>query len=453
MVHPEPAAGRAVGARPRSQGDWTMMTPHDLAQSLDLPKRAIALVLAGGRGSRLKNLTDSRAKPAVYFGGKFRIVDFALSNCLNSGIRRIGVITQYKSHSLLRHLQRGWAFLRPEMNEFVDLLPAQQRVDEESWYRGTADAVYQNQDILAAYGADYVVVLAGDHVYKMNYAIMLADHVAMGRDCTVGCIEVDRMAARAFGVMAIDERRNITAFVEKPEDPPAMPGKPDRALASMGIYIFNARYLYRELERDMADPASSHDFGKDIIPRAVRNGRAAAHPFELSCVGKRMGTEPYWRDVGTIDAYWDANIDLTATDPLLNLYDTRWPIWTYQPQLPPAKFVHNQDDRRGMAIESLVSGGCIVSGGVFRSVLFSQVRVHSFSSVHWSVLLPGVQVGRGARLTRVVADRGTVIPEGMVIGEDAEADARRFHRTDSGITLVTREMLMALGFNDPVVHD
>jgi glucose-1-phosphate adenylyltransferase len=420
-----------------------MITPHDLAQSLDLPKRAVALVLAGGRGSRLKSLTDNRSKPAVYFGGKFRIVDFALSNCLNSGIRRIGVITQYKSHSLLRHLQRGWAFLRPEMNEFVDLLPAQQRVDEESWYRGTADAVYQNQDILAAYGADYVVVLAGDHVYKMNYAVMLADHVAMGREVTVGCIEVDRQEARAFGVMAIDERRNITAFVEKPADPPAMPGKPDQALASMGIYIFNARYLYRELERDIADPNSSHDFGKDIIPKAVQAGKAAAHPFELSCVGRRLGAEPYWRDVGTIDAYWDANIDLTATDPLLNLYDTRWPIWTYQPQLPPAKFVHNAEDRRGMAIESLVSGGCIVSGSVFRSVLFSQVRVHSFSSVQWSVLLPGVTVGRGARLNRVVVDRGCQIPDGMVIGEDAAQDAAHFIRTDSGITLVTREMLIA----------
>jgi glucose-1-phosphate adenylyltransferase len=425
-----------------------MMTPHDLAQSLDLPKRAIALVLAGGRGSRLKNLTDNRAKPAVYFGGKFRIVDFALSNCLNSGIRRIGVITQYKSHSLLRHLQRGWAFLRPEMNEFVDLLPAQQRVDEESWYRGTADAVYQNQDILAAYRADYVVVLAGDHVYKMNYAVMLADHVSMGREVTVGCIEVDRQEAKAFGVMAIDERRNITAFVEKPADPPAMPGKPDRSLASMGIYIFNARYLYRELERDLADPNSSHDFGKDIIPKAVKAGKAAAHPFELSCVGKRMGMPPYWRDVGTIDAYWDANIDLTATDPLLNLYDTRWPIWTYQPQLPPAKFVHNEETRRGMAIESLVSGGCIVSGQVFRSVLFSQVRVHSHASVQWAVLLPGAEVGRGVRLNRVVVDRGCTIPDGMVIGEDPVEDARRFHRTESGICLVTRDMLRRLGSDD-----
>ena len=412
------------------------------AQSLDLPKRAVALVLAGGRGSRLMSLTDRRAKPAVYFGGKFRIVDFALSNCLNSGIRRIGVITQYKSHSLLRHLQRGWAFMKSEMNEFVDLLPAQQRNDNENWYRGTADAVYQNHDILEGYEADYIVVLAGDHIYKMNYAVMLADHVDKGRECTVGCIAVPRSEASAFGVMAIDENRMVTDFVEKPADPPAMPGRPDMSLASMGIYIFNAQYLYRELERDIADPNSSHDFGKDIIPHAVRNGDVAAHPFALSCVpSSKDGLEPYWRDVGTIDAYWDANIDLTATDPLLNLYDRHWPIMTYQDQLPPAKFVHNHDDRRGMAIESMVSGGCIVSGHVFRSVLFSSVRVHSYSNVNWSVLLPGVVVGRGVRLTRVVIDRGVSIPDGMVIGEDAELDAQRFLRSENGITLVTASMV------------
>ena len=420
------------------------MTPDELALSLDLPKRAVALVLAGGRGSRLKSLTDRRAKPAVYFGGKFRIVDFALSNCLNSGIRRIGVITQYKSHSLLRHVQRGWGFLKSEMNEFVDLLPAQQRTDDESWYRGTADAVYQNQDILASYGADYIIVLAGDHIYKMNYALMLADHVAKGRDCTVGCIAVPRAEATAFGVMAIDEHYKITDFVEKPPEPPTMPGDDTRSLASMGIYIFNARFLYKELERDINDPESSHDFGKDIIPRAVRNGNASAHPFSLSAVGTRVNEEPYWRDVGTVDAYWDANIDLTATDPLLNLYDTRWPVWTYQAQLPPAKFVHNQDDRRGMAIESVVSGGCIVSGSVHRSVLFSSVRVHSHSVVSWSVLLPGAQVGRNARLTRTVIDRGCVIPDGMVIGEDAALDAERFYRSENGIVLVTAPMLAKL---------
>ena len=401
----------------------------------------LGIVLAGGEGKRLYPLTADRAKPAVPFGGSYRLIDFVLSNLVNARYLRICVLTQYKSHSLLRHLQKGWSFQRWEANEFVELLPAQQRTEDESWYRGTADAVYQNQDILASYGADYIVILAGDHIYKMNYALMLADHVAKGRDCTVGCIEVPRSEASAFGVMAVNEKSLITEFVEKPADPPPMPGKPDRSLASMGIYIFNARYLYKELERDINDPNSSHDFGKDIIPRAVRNGQAAAHPFDLSAVGTRMNEEPYWRDVGTIDAYWDANIDLTATDPLLNLYDTRWPIWTYQPQLPPAKFVHNQDDRRGMAIESMVSGGCIVSGQVFRSVLFSSVRVHSHSSVSWAVLLPGVQVGRGARLTRVVVDRGCSIPDGMVIGEDAAEDAARFYRSDNGITLVTREML------------
>ena len=420
------------------------METTQLAQSLDLPKSAVALVLAGGRGSRLMNLTDRRAKPAVYFGGKFRIIDFALSNCLNSGIRRIGVITQYKSHSLLRHLQRGWAFLKTEMNEFVDLLPAQQRNDDESWYRGTADAVYQNHDILESYGAKYIVVLAGDHIYKMNYALMLADHVAKGRQCTVGCLAVPRAEATAFGVMAVDENSLITDFLEKPADPPLMPGSTDMSLASMGIYIFNAEYLYKELERDMADPDSDHDFGKDIIPRAVRNGDGAAHPFSISAVTSDENEEPYWRDVGTIDAYWDANIDLTATEPKLNLYDKKWPIWTYQAQLPPAKFVHNQEDRRGMAIESVVSGGCIVSGKVFRTVLFSSVRVHSYAEVNWSVLLPEVQIGRSARLTRAVIDRGCHIPDGMVIGEDAALDAERFHRSENGITLVTAEMLAKL---------
>ena len=420
------------------------METTQLAQSLDLPKSAVALVLAGGRGSRLMNLTDRRAKPAVYFGGKFRIIDFALSNCLNSGIRRIGVITQYKSHSLLRHLQRGWAFLKTEMNEFVDLLPAQQRNDDESWYRGTADAVYQNHDIMESYGAKYIVVLAGDHIYKMNYALMLADHVAKGRQCTVGCLAVPRAEATAFGVMAVDENSLITDFLEKPADPPLMPGSTDMSLASMGIYIFNAEYLYKELERDMADPDSDHDFGKDIIPRAVRNGDAAAHPFSISAVTSDENEEPYWRDVGTIDAYWDANIDLTATEPKLNLYDKKWPIWTYQAQLPPAKFVHNQEDRRGMAIESVVSGGCIVSGKVFRTVLFSSVRVHSYAEVNWSVLLPEVQIGRSARLTRAVIDRGCHIPDGMVIGEDAALDAERFHRSENGITLVTAEMLAKL---------
>jgi len=415
-------------------------------RTFQLPGRAVALVLAGGRGSRLFELTDRRAKPAVYFGGKFRIIDFALSNCVNSGIRRIGVVTQYKSHSLLRHLQRGWSFLRGEVNEFVDLLPAQQRIDEESWYRGTADAVYQNMDIIQTYhpSPDYVVILAGDHVYKMNYAAMLVDHVESGAECTIACIEVPRKDATGFGVMAVDSSLKITDFVEKPLDPPEMLEKPGYSLCSMGIYIFNAKYLYSELERDIADPTSSHDFGKDIIPRAVKNGVAMAHSFDRSCVHapeEGPGKENYWRDVGTVDAYWEANVDLTATDPALNLYDRNWPVWTYQQQLPPAKFVHNQIDRRGFAVESTVAGGCIVSGEINRSLLFSLCRVHSYAKVDWSVLLPDVEVGRRARLSRCIIDHGVHVPAGMVIGEDAAEDARRFRRTANGITLVTRQML------------
>ena len=414
--------------------------------TFQLPGRAIALVLAGGRGSRLHELTDRRAKPAVYFGGKYRIIDFAMSNCVNSGIRRIGVVTQYKSHSLLRHLQRGWSFLRGEVNEFVDLMPAQQRIDEESWYRGTADAVYQNIDIIENYrpSPEFVVILAGDHIYKMNYVSMLVDHVESGAECSIACIEVPRKDATGFGVMAVDENRRITEFIEKPADPPPMPGKPDSSLCSMGIYIFNAAYLYRELQRDIVDPTSSHDFGKDIIPAAVRNGVAQAHPFELSCVHapeEGPEREHYWRDVGTVDAYWEANVDLTATEPLLNLYDARWPVWTYQPQLPPAKFVHNQIDRHGIAIESTIAGGCIISGELNRSVLFSGCRVHSYTRINWSVLLPDVEIGRHARLSRCIVDHGVRIPPGMVIGEDAQEDARRFRRTENGITLVTQNMI------------
>ena len=415
-------------------------------RSFQLPGRAVALVLAGGRGSRLYELTDRRAKPAVYFGGKFRIIDFAMSNCVNSGIRRIGVVTQYKSHSLLRHLQRGWGFLRGEVNEFVDLLPAQQRVDEESWYRGTADAVYQNIDIIETYSPspDYVVILAGDHVYKMNYAAMLVDHAESGAECTVACIEVPRAEASGFGVMAVDSSGRITDFIEKPADPPPMEGKPDRSLCSMGIYIFNAKYLYSELLRDISDPTSSHDFGKDIIPRAVKNGVAKAHSFSRSCMHapeERPGKEDYWRDAGTVDAYWEANVDLTATDPALNLYDKNWPIWTYQAQLPPAKFVDDQIDRHGIAIESTVSGGCIISGEMNRSLLFSSCRVHSYAKVNWSVLLPEVDIGRGARLSRCIVDHAVRIPAGMVIGEDPHEDARRFRRTDNGVTLVTQQMI------------
>ena len=409
-----------------------------------LTKRSLALVLAGGRGSRLHELTDIRSKPAVYFAGKFRIIDFTLSNCLNSGLRRISVLTQYKSHSLLRHLQRGWSFLKPEMNEWVDLLPAQQRVDETTWYQGTADAVFQNLDIIRAEGPDYIVVLAGDHIYKMNYGAMLRFHVEKDARCTVACFEVPLAEASAFGVMAVDAEGRVTDFVEKPPKPPAMAGKPDRALASMGIYVFDADYLYEQLARDAADADSAHDFGRNVVPAAVRQGVAWAQHFEEACVRTEADEAPYWRDVGTIDAYWEANIDLTATRPLLNLYDRAWPIWTYQEQLPSAKFVHNLADRRGLAIESCVSGGCIISGALFRSLLFSSVRVHSWSQVNWSVLLPHVEVGRRARLHRVVVDRGCRIPDDMVIGEDPVADARRFRRTPGGVTLVTQGMLAKL---------
>ena len=414
----------------------------DLLTRQKLPKNCFAIVLAGGRGSRLKQLTDTRAKPAVYFGGKFRIVDFALSNCLNSGVRRIGLATQYKSHSLLRHIQRGWSFMKSELNEYIDLLPAQQRISEDSWYRGTGDAVFQNIDIIRDSDPEYILVLAGDHIYKMDYSIMLADHVEKGAQCSVACIEVPVKDATGFGVMAVDPSGRITNFVEKPANPPAMPGKPDMALASMGVYVFTAAYLYETLARDMADPNSSHDFGKDIIPQAVKEGVAAAHAFEASCVTNDRASKPYWRDVGTIDAYWEANIDLTAVEPTLDMYDTKWPIWTYQEQLPPAKFVFNRDDRRGMAVDSLVSGGCIISGSkVDRSLLFSRCRINSYSSLSESVLLPGVTVGRHSRLTRVVIDRGCKIPSGTIIGEDADDDARRFERTEMGITLVTQEML------------
>jgi glucose-1-phosphate adenylyltransferase len=410
-----------------------------------LARRAIALVLAGGRGSRLRQLTDRRAKPAVFFGGKFRIIDFAMSNCVNSGIRRIGVLTQYKAHSLLRHLQMGWSFLRPEMNEFLDLLPAQQRLDEATWYRGTADAVFQNFDIFRAARPDYFVVLAGDHVYKMDYSNMLADHVARGADCTVACVEVPLAQASEFGVMTVNDSGSITAFDEKPQQPVPMIGKPDRALASMGIYVFTAEFLYAELERDARDATSAHDFGRDIIPHLVSRGLAAAHQFEDSCVKTTPEAESYWRDVGTIDAYWAANLDLVMPVPQLDIYDPNWPIWTYQQQLPPAKFVFDDDDRRGMAVDSMVSGGCIISGAhVSRTLLFSNCRINSHVRTREAVVLPDVDIGRHTRLNRVVIDRGCRLPEGLVIGEDPKHDAERFYVSEGGVTLVTPEMVAAL---------
>jgi glucose-1-phosphate adenylyltransferase len=414
-------------------------------QQQRLARRALALVLAGGRGSRLKQLTDRRAKPAVFFGGKFRIIDFALSNCLNSGVRRICVLTQYKAHSLLRHLQMGWSFLRPEMNEFLDLLPAQQRLDEATWYRGTADAVYQNFDIFRAADPEYFIVLAGDHVYKMDYSNMLRDHVDKGADCTVACAEVPIDEASGFGVMAVDASMRIVDFLEKPKNPPEMAGRPGRALASMGVYVFSAEFLYAELERDHRDGTSSNDFGKDVIPHLVSRGLAVAHSFEESCVKTTPDAEAYWRDVGTVDSYWSANIDLVTPVPSLDIYDRDWPIWTYQQQVPPAKFVFDDVDRRGMAVDSMVSGGCIISGATVRgSLLFSNCRINSHARTSGAVLLPDVEVGRRARLSNVVVDRGCHIPEDLVIGEDPEFDATRFHRSDQGIVLVSADMLAAL---------
>jgi glucose-1-phosphate adenylyltransferase len=411
-----------------------------------LARHAMAYVLAGGRGSRLMEMTDFRAKPAVYFGGKSRIIDFALSNALNSGIRRIAVATQYKAHSLIRHLQRGWNFFRPERNESFDILPASQRVSEDMWYLGTADAVYQNIDIIESYDPKYIVLLAGDHIYKMDYEKMLQQHVDEGADVTVGCLEVPRMEAVGFGVMHIDETNRIISFLEKPKDPPAMPGKPDVALASMGIYVFETKLLIDQLRRDAADPNSAHDFGKDIVPYLVKNGKAVAHHFSDSCVRSNNESIAYWRDVGTVDAYWEANIDLTDVVPDLDLFDRNWPIWTYAEITPPAKFVHDLDGRRGHAITSLVSGGCVVSGAFLRrSLLFTGVRVNSYANVENAVILPYVNIGRSARLSNVVVDRGVLIPEGLVVGEDPELVAQRFRRTDKGICLVTKSMIAKLG--------
>ncbi len=411
-----------------------------------LARDTMAYVLAGGRGSRLMELTDRRAKPAVPFGGKSRIIDFALSNALNSGIRRIGVATQYKAHSLIRHMQSGWNFFRPERNESFDILPASQRVSEDQWYAGTADAIYQNLDIIETHGIRYMVVLAGDHIYKMDYELMLQQHAESGADVTVGCLEVPRLEASGFGVMAVDSHDRIISFLEKPKDPPGMPDKPEMALASMGIYVFEMSVLADQLRRDAADKTSSRDFGKDIIPFLVQGGKAVAHRFTRSCVRSDQESESYWRDVGTIDAYWEANIDLTDVIPALDLYDKNWPIWTYSEVTPPAKFVHDEEDRRGQAVASLVSGGCIVSGASLRrSLLFTGVRINSYCAIEEAVVLPRVLIGRNARLRKVVIDSGITIPEGLVVGEDPELDAKRFRRTESGICLITQPMIDRLG--------
>ncbi|MBN8476473.1 glucose-1-phosphate adenylyltransferase [Sulfuritalea sp.] len=407
----------------------------------EIAHNTFGIVLAGGRGSRLMQLTDWRSKPAVPFGGKFRIIDFTLSNCVNSGIRRIGVATQYKAQSLIQHLQRGWSFLDGRFHEFIDILPAQQQISED-WYRGTADAVFQNLDLIRRNRPRYVLVLSGDHIYKMNYARMLAEHADRQADFSVACIDVPRLEATEFGVMHVDEQQRVAAFVEKPKDPPAIPGRPDRALASMGVYVFNADFLFEQLIRDHDEPKSSHDFGKDLIPHCVDRYRVFAHNFVDSCVGMDETRIPYWRDAGTIDAYWEANMELTKVTPELNLYDDDWPIWTHQEQLPPAKFVFDDDGRRGMAVDSLVSGGDIISGALVRhSLLFSRVHVHSHAEIEDSVILPDVHIGRHAKLRRVVMDKHCRVPEGLQIGYDREADRKRFHVSDNGVTLVTPEML------------
>jgi len=407
-----------------------------------LARDAMAYVLAGGRGSRLKELTDNRAKPAVYFGGMSRIIDFALSNAINSGIRRIGVATQYKAHSLIRHMQRAWNFLRPERNESFDILPASQRVSETQWYEGTADAVYQNIDIIESYAPKYMVILAGDHIYKMDYELMLRQHVNSGADVTIGCLVVPQSEATGFGVMAVDENDIITDFVEKPMVPPEIPGKPGWSLASMGIYVFDTAFLFDLLREDAENPTSTHDFGNDIIPKIVKGGKAVAHRFTESCVRAADEIEEYWRDVGTLDAYFDANLDLTDVVPKLNMYDRDWRIWTDQIVASPAKFVHDLDGRRGTAISSLISQDCIVSGATARrSLLFTGVKMGSWSEVNEGVILPYCNIGRGAKLSRVIIDSGVRIPENLVVGEDPELDAKRWRRTDNGVCLITKRMI------------
>ncbi|QQS55292.1 MAG: glucose-1-phosphate adenylyltransferase [Candidatus Competibacteraceae bacterium] len=403
-----------------------------------LTRESLALILAGGRGSRLKHLTLWRAKPATPFGGKYRIIDFPLSNCINSGIRRVCVLTQYKAHSLIQHIQRGWGFLRGEFGEFVELLPAQQRIDQSSWYKGTTDAVYQNLDIIRTHAPEFVLVLAGDHIYKMDYGPMLAQHVESKADVTVGSIEVPRERAREFGVLTVNERNEILRFVEKPQNPETLPGQNDITLASMGIYVFNTRFLFEKLIEDAGIEDSNHDFGRDLVPRLIGRHRVIAYPFR----DVQTKEQSYWRDVGTVDAFWGANMELVGVDPELNLYDEHWPIWTHQDQSPPAKFVFDDEGRRGMAVDSMIADGCIISGGyVNHSLLFSGVQVHSYVQLRDAVILPGVDIGRYCRLRKVIIDRACIIPPGTVIGEDPEEDARRFYRTEQGVVLVAREML------------
>ncbi len=412
---------------------------RDLNTSL---KNTLALVLAGGRGSRLMDLTDAVAKPAIHFAGKFRIIDFPLSNCIHSGIRKVAVPTQYRSHHLIQHVQRGWGFLKSELQEFIEIWPAQQQTADESWYRGTADAVYQNMDLLKEINPTYILVLAGDHVYKQDYSKMLAQHIERRAEATVACVEVPIGLASSFGVVKVDENEQIVEFMEKPANPASIPGNPDIAFASMGIYIFNADFLFQQLIRDAGTQGSSRDFGKDMLPSLVGRSRLFAHRFADSCVRAGPQVEPYWRDVGTVDAYWEANLDLTSVTPDLDLYDPDWPIWTTQEQRPPAKFVFDDDDRRGVALDSVIGAGCIVSGGTVRGSLISNnVRVNSHSLVEDSVILPDCDIGRHAVVKKAIVAQGTHIPQGMEIGVDAELDGKRFYRSEGGVVLVTRQMI------------
>ncbi|RKZ83433.1 MAG: glucose-1-phosphate adenylyltransferase [Candidatus Parabeggiatoa sp. nov. 1] len=403
-----------------------------------ITRDTLALVLAGGRGTRLKQLTDWRAKPAVPFGGKFRIIDFPLSNCINSGIRRISVLTQYKSHSLIRHIQKGWGFLRGEFGEFVESMPAAQQRLDESWYEGTADAVAQNLNIIRSHNPKFILILAGDHIYKMDYGNMIAAHVEQKADMTVGCLEVPLEMAKGFGVMSVDKDGRIVRFMEKPAQPEPTPNDPENALASMGIYVFNAEFLYEQLQADADSSTSSHDFGKDIIPSLIKTHRVSAYRFR----DVQKGEQPYWRDVGTVDAFWEANMELVSVSPQLNLYDQHWPIWTYQEQLPPAKFVFDDEERRGMAVDSLVSGGCLISGAKIKnSLLFSNVKLNSYSLLEEAVVLPDVEIGRNCYIKKAVIDKGANIPPNTVIGQDPEEDAKRFYVSEQGVVLVTPDML------------
>jgi len=402
-----------------------------------LTRNTVAMILAGGRGTRLHQMTDWRAKPAVPFGGKFRIIDFPLSNCINSGVRKIGILTQYKADALIKHVQQGWGFLRGEFGEFVNLMPAQQTAQGGGWYEGTADAIYQSIDMLRRENSEYVLILAGDHIYKMDYGSMLADHVEKGADLTIGCLEVSLDEAKEFGVMHVNEDRQVQAFVEKPANPPAIPGRSDVALASMGIYVFNTQFLIDQLIKDAQVTGSTRDFGHDIIPSVIDDHVVNAYPFL-----NLQGEQSYWRDVGTLDAYWSANMELIGVNPDLNLYDRTWPIWTYQAQNPPAKFIFDDEDRRGQALDSMISGGCIISGATVKhSMVFSDVRVNSYSIVEDSVVLPEVIIGRNCRITKAIIEKGCHIPEGTIIGEDRAEDEKRFQVSSGGIVLVTPEML------------